>query len=72
MPVALVASTVIGAKLVPAPVRMYTDVVVRTVLPGGNPPGTVVGVRVAVRVAVAVMVPGVRVGVAVLDETSAR
>lgn len=70
----LKGSTVMMEKLVPAPVRMLTASVVRTVLPDGNPLLAVVAVRVAVREAVAVALAGpvVRVGVAEAVEVTAR
>lgn len=56
MPVALTGRVSRTLKPVPGPLRILTDEVVRTVLPIGKVPGTVVGVRVGELV-------GVRVGV---------
>ena len=69
MQLVFVERTKITPKFVPAPVRMLTLSIVRTVLPAGNPLD-VVAVLVGVRVEVAG--PVVRVGVADALETTAR
>lgn len=66
----LSGSTVTIEKLVPAPVRILTASVVRTVLPAGNPLPVVVAVLDDVAVALAG--PVVRVGVAEAADVTAK
>lgn len=62
----MVESTVTTPKLVPAPERILTLVVARTVLPGAQPLD-IVAVRLGVAVAVGVFVGTVAVAVTVAD-----